>query len=189
MDLSAGSPRLLQWTLFAVGVVVCRVLTALGMSGTQLKWPNDVLVEGKKIGGILIELMGDVTGDCTVVVGLGLNVHSWGLAKTTIDQPWTALDKYVPFSNRNQLLASLLDQLTELMAVFSDRGFVCYRNEWNQRNAFAGLVVDVASADRMVSGLMLEVDERGALVLDVNGKRQVLTGGELSLRVADASTD
>ena len=75
----------------AVGVAVKRALEKSGIEAVQLKWPNDIYVEGKKLGGILLEMIGDPAGQCTVVVGVGLNVampEGW----RAIDQAWTILE-------------------------------------------------------------------------------------------------
>ena len=80
---------MLEGMSLAVGVVVARALAACGVPPVQLKWPNDLLYEGAKLGGILLEMTGDPAGACQVVVGIGLNVNMPGKVAEAIDQSWT----------------------------------------------------------------------------------------------------
>jgi BirA family biotin operon repressor/biotin-[acetyl-CoA-carboxylase] ligase len=83
----------LEGMSLAVGVVVARALAACGVPPVQLKWPNDLLYEGAKLGGILLEMTGDPAGACQVVVGIGVNVSMPGKAAEGIDQSWTDVSR------------------------------------------------------------------------------------------------
>ena len=72
-DFDQGAESL-QGLSLAVGVGVRRTLVELGLQDVQLKWPNDIYIGGKKLGGILLEMIGDPNGRCTVIIGIGLNV-------------------------------------------------------------------------------------------------------------------
>ncbi|PPD16019.1 MAG: biotin--[acetyl-CoA-carboxylase] ligase, partial [Methylotenera sp.] len=76
----------------AVGVALMRALQNLGVNQAQLKWPNDVLVEGKKLAGILIELQGDLDGPSTAVIGVGINLNLPKEVIEVISQPTTDLN-------------------------------------------------------------------------------------------------
>ena len=69
-----GGVAAVEGLSLAVGVAVVRALEAMGISGAELKWPNDILWSGRKLGGVLLEISGDPAGTCEVIVGIGVNV-------------------------------------------------------------------------------------------------------------------
>lgn len=179
-----GGAASLEGLSLAVGVAVVDALSALGVSGVQLKWPNDVLYDGKKLAGILLEMVGDAAGPCHVVVGVGLNVHM--TASSTIDQPWVALSSICPDSvNRSQVLALLLNELLPMLANFENIGFGAYQTRWQQLDAYAGKDVSMTQGAGLVLGKCAGVDASGALVLETQAGRQVFAGGEVSLRLLE----
>jgi len=173
----------LEGLSLAVGVAVVDALNSLGCHDVSLKWPNDVLVNKQKLAGVLLELAGDASGDCFVVVGVGLNVNMPLLAGRAIDQPWTAL-QHLPGAevNRNLVAARLLQALLLLLKNYEGQGFKHYRDRWEQLNAHKGQQVELLSPGKSVVGNMLGVSETGALRLEVEGREQVFLGGEISVR-------
>jgi len=169
----------------AVGVVVAKTLNELGVSDVQLKWPNDVLWSGKKLGGILIEVVGDPSGVCHLVVGLGLNLRSAKSMVQAIDQPWIALDAILPEPpGRNRVASSLLNHIVPLLTDYETRGFECYKADWDMLNAQANQMVDLFMGTNKTSGLMRGVNASGALLLETEKGLEIFHGGEVSLRVA-----
>lgn len=167
----------------AVAVVVCEVLEAFGLDGCELKWPNDVLANGKKLAGILIELTGDPAGECHVVLGLGLNVDMEStIDDASIDQPWIDLVQLGCRIDRNEVSAHLIEKLVVLLSTFEEKSFSHYRSRWEQRNAFKGVEVTLSTPVKASTGTMLGVTDSGALKLRVDGVEQVYVGGEVSLR-------
>jgi len=165
----------------AVGVGICRALCALGVDQARLKWPNDVLYDGRKLAGVLIEVSGDVSGDCCVVVGVGLNVNM--PKNAAIDQPWVDLSSVNGGSmDRNLVAAALLNELVPMLEGYPAQSFAAYKNEWEQLNAYKGIVVEVSSGRYLVSGECLGVSNSGALRLKVGAEQKEFSGGELSLR-------
>jgi BirA family biotin operon repressor/biotin-[acetyl-CoA-carboxylase] ligase len=173
----------------AVGVAVAEALEICGVPAAELKWPNDLLFEGAKFGGILIETAGNGSGGCMAVIGIGLN---WAMARSeagSIDQAWTDITSICTSTGRecavpgrNTLLAALLDRLLVLLPDFDRRGFGPWRQPWLARNAFAEAQVVVSSGEHRLAGRLAGIDERGALLLDVGGVVQAIDGGEVSLR-------
>src|SRR3970040_1202893 len=80
----------------AAGVAVLRALEEFGVRDAGLKWPNDILRDGRKLAGLLIDLRGEASGPSLVVLGLGLNVHLAPKEAALIDQPWIALRECLP---------------------------------------------------------------------------------------------
>ena len=182
-DFEQGA-QALQGLSLAVGVAVRRALLELGLADVSLKWPNDIYVKGKKLGGILLEMVGDPEGHCSVVIGIGINVSMPIAIGQNIDQPWTDLDsELLSAVSRNKLAARLIDEIFTLLADFETVGFSAYRDEWESADAFSGLQCAIITPRETVSGVLLGVDNNGAVRLRLaDGSIQRFIGGELSLR-------
>lgn len=174
----------LQGLSLGVGVAVRRALLELGLADVSLKWPNDIYVKGKKLGGILLEMVGDPEGHCSVVIGIGINVSMPIAIGQYIDQPWTDLDsELLSAVSRNKLAARLIDEIFTLLADFETVGFSAYRDEWESADAFSGLQCAIITPRETVLGVLSGVDNNGAVRLRLaDGSIQRFIGGELSLR-------
>ena len=184
-EFSQGAAALEGLSL-AVGVAVARALRACELPGVQLKWPNDILYQGAKLGGVLLEMTGDATGRCETVVGVGLNVNMPAAAAADIDQAWTdvaAMADGEPPA-RNTLLTALLDELLPLVAGFEAQGFAPWRAGWLERDAHANQSVILNTGGATQAGVARGVDERGALLLETTTGTRAIYGGEISLRPA-----
>jgi len=179
----AAGPASLSGLSLAVGVAVARALEDLGVSGMMLKWPNDVLWGGRKLGGILIEVAGEGPGPCFVVVGIGVNVHVPATAGADIDQPWIDLreicgDRSV---SRNRLAARMIGRILEVLDGFETTGLEPYRISWSRLDAYAGRPVTIHMPDGEISGIAKGVDRDGALLLAHAGEIRRYTAGEVTL--------
>ncbi len=173
----------------AVGVAIVHSLQKQGLEGIELKWPNDVLCDGKKLAGILVEMVGDPSGYCQVVIGIGVNVSMSELAAENIDQPWIdlrsiAAKQHTSTVSRNYLVAALISGVTELLVNYPLVGFMAYQQRWELLNAYANQHVTLHNGNQSVTGLMLGVTVEGALRLQTERGVEVFHGGELSLRIA-----
>lgn len=167
-----------------VGLAVAKALQSCGIGGARLKWPNDVLVDGRKISGILLELVGDPADVCHVVIGIGINVNMAVDAPAVIDQPWTSVRQCLGrMLDRNELAAELLLQLRDCLSIHWQRGFAGLRAEWEALHAWRGRPVALTAGNNATLGIVLGVDERGAIRLSVDGVDRSFSGGELSLRL------
>jgi BirA family transcriptional regulator, biotin operon repressor / biotin---[acetyl-CoA-carboxylase] ligase len=168
----------------AVGVALIRALRELDIDTAQLKWPNDVLVENKKLAGILIDLQGDMDGPSAAVIGVGINVDLPKQVLERIDQP--AIDiKQVSLANIDQshLLGTVLKHLAELLRHFEQYGFVGLRDEWLQYHAYHNKSVRMLLPDgRDVEGTVIGVAEDGILLVETALGLQRFSAGEISLR-------
>ncbi len=167
-----------------VGLAVARALQSCGVEGARLKWPNDVLVDGRKISGILLELAGDPADVCHVVIGIGINVNMTFDAPGVIDQPWTSVRQCLGRAiDRNDLAVELLLQLHDCLSVHWQHGFAGLREQWEALHAWRGRSVALTAGSNATLGVVLGVDERGAIRLNVDGVDRAFSGGELSLRL------
>jgi len=172
----------LQALSLVVGLAVLRTLRRLGVVAVGLKWPNDLLVAGKKIAGILLELNGDPADICHVVIGIGINVNM--LANDGIDQAWTSM--YLEtgrLADRNELAAALTEELEKALSSHKEQGFLAFREEWECNHLWQGREVRLVSGVHEAVGTVLGVTIDGALRLAIGGEEQVFSGGELSLRL------
>lgn len=169
----------------AVGVALVRALARLGYEGVQLKWPNDLHLHGCKLGGILIEVIGDRLGPSAVVVGIGLNVRWSAARRAAVDQPATGLsERNVSVPSRTTLLAGLLLELRSALEQFAHAGFAPFRAEWLQYHAWQGRQVTLRVAEGTVAdGEAVGVGEDGALL--VRSARGVERFHSGELRLAD----
>ncbi|MDM3870581.1 bifunctional biotin--[acetyl-CoA-carboxylase] ligase/biotin operon repressor BirA [Porticoccus sp. W117] len=180
-----GGAAALEGLSLAVGVAVKRAVASLGISGAQLKWPNDILFNGKKVAGILLEMIGDPAGFCQVVVGIGINIDMPESKGADIDQSWTDLRRVSGQSvSRNQVVVALLNELLPMLASYQKKGFCHYREEWQGSDAFRGQPVELVMAKNSISGIANGVSETGAIGLLVEGEQRYFNGGEISLRGA-----
>jgi BirA family biotin operon repressor/biotin-[acetyl-CoA-carboxylase] ligase len=181
-----GGARQLEGLSLVVGLAVRQALSALGVAGVGLKWPNDLLVGKKKIAGILLELSGDPGDRCNVVIGIGVNVNM--RAAEDIDQPWTSLCMELgTLVERDAVALVLAASLQDYLARHLAHGFLALRGEWESHHLWHGCPVVLTAGERRIHGVVRGVDEGGALRLEVDGVEQLFSGGELSLRLADDS--
>lgn len=171
----------LEGLSLAVGLAVAEALQGMGVAGLGLKWPNDVLCEGRKLAGVLLEMQGDAAGRCQVIIGVGLNVNLPD--DSPIDQAWTDLQRQgYSDSNRNQLLAALLNRLLPMLAEFQQDGFVEFKDRWLAFDALGDEPAELRRGDEIVAGTCRGVAANGALRFETDRGIELISGGEVSLR-------
>lgn len=171
----------------AVGVALARALEANGCDRIELKWPNDLVHRGRKLGGILIELSGDALGPSLAVIGAGINVRLPSAARRDIDAPVTdsATIGGAGAVDRNALLACIAGELCSLLERYAREGFAAFRVEWQRRHALQNQLVLLLLPDGgTVRGTVTGVDADGALLLERGGRRLRFVTGEVSVRRA-----
>ena len=164
----------------AVGVAVTHALAKVGAVGTALKWPNDVLKDGKKLAGILVELVPGQTH--AAVIGIGLNLRLPAGLPAEVRATATALEQHADI---NILLAALLVELRAVLEAFAADGFAGLRDAWLARHAHQDAPVRLLSDFAPPrDGICRGVDADGALLLETGGKVERVLSGEVSLRLA-----
>lgn len=170
----------------AVGVVIAEVLTQFHVE-VQLKWPNDVLKDGKKLAGILIETgaaKSQSNDEIWAVIGIGLNIAvpeklAAQIGRSVADAPALQLD-------RNAVLAALLNGLSEALVLFEPQGFHAFMARWNLLHAYAGQAVVILDHGRVLhEGIAAGVDHIGRLLLDTANGRITVMAGDVSLRMQE----
>jgi BirA family biotin operon repressor/biotin-[acetyl-CoA-carboxylase] ligase len=170
----------------ASGIAVLRSLQQSGCSDAGLKWPNDILWQGRKLAGLLLEVAGEAAGPSHVVIGVGLNL-AMGKAGDAIDQPWIDLESIpgIPPVSRNRLVGLLLSHLLDVIHDYQRNGLAGFIDEWNRADLLKGEEVMVRSADRVYQGKHLGIDGSGGIRLNIDGESRVFFAGEVSLRSSD----
>ena len=171
----------------ACGVAVCRALEELAVSGHGLKWPNDILWQGRKLGGILVEIQGESQGGYSVVVGIGINYQMSSQASVDIDQPWvdvcTASGGPI---GRNKLASKLIERVLAILASYEDSGLEPYVGRWNGFDCYKNCNVQIISGKQVTTGVAKGISPAGELILQKpDGGRQLIMSGEVSLRLGD----
>ena len=169
----------------AVGEAVARALARCGVERVQVKWPNDVVADFRKLAGILVETSGEMQGPSVAVVGVGVNYRLAERTLEHIDQPVTDVAhcaKEVP--SRSQVLGELLATLAVALGQFERGGFAASRDAWRALHAYQGRRVRVFPAhESAFDGEVVDVAADGALVVSTSDGRTVnLASAEISLR-------
>lgn len=170
----------------AVAVAATRALEHCGVAGVGVKWPNDLVHDWRKLGGILVETSGEMLGPTAAIVGVGLNYRLGEALLLRIDQPATDVASCGgTLPSRNALLAALLVELVAALERFGREGFAAFRDDWKARHAYEGRDVTVLPGDRPAfAARVLDVADDGALVVSASDAVRRLTSAEISLRPA-----
>ena len=165
-----------------VALATAKALSRTGLRGHQVKWPNDLLLDGRKLCGCLVEMQGEPQGPCHAVLGVGINVHMPATGETAgIDQPWTDMHSQLSEFSRNDLVALLLEELIVQLVLFDDQGFGPLKDIWEAWDGLYGRTISVYSGISPVSGVASGIDDSGALLLDTGTQMLKLHSGEVSL--------
>jgi len=167
----------------AIGIAVIRALKQHHIDDVSLKWPNDIYSQGKKLGGILIEVSGETDGPCSAVIGLGLNLFLPVSEAQTITQAWTDLTNVtgiVPVS-RNQLAATLISHILTIVNGFETVGIQTYLDEWRSYDCLQGHLATLYIGQQKIDGLVEGIDDNGLLLIKrAEGTTQAFASGEVS---------
>ncbi|WP_206483152.1 bifunctional biotin--[acetyl-CoA-carboxylase] ligase/biotin operon repressor BirA [Thalassotalea sp. G2M2-11] len=168
------------------------VVTALAVSDAikrlyqidvELKWPNDIYLEGKKLAGILIDLEGQALEPCHSVIGIGLNIAMPLDAANEIDQPWTDLQSHLTTQvDRNELCAAIINALYTRLEQHKHHGIVTMVDDWLAQDLYLNKSVKLITGDREVLGVCRGINNQGALLLESDGQIKPVYGGEVSVR-------
>ncbi len=168
----------------AAGAAVAHALADCGADRVQVKWPNDVVVDFRKVAGILVETSGEMQGPSIAVVGVGVNYRLPERVVDRIDQPVIDVAHCTAtLPSRSHLLARLLARLAAGLDDFEERGFAGVRETWRSLHAYQGRRVRVVPPrDAPFDAEVLDVAADGALVVSTAGGAVHLSSAEISLR-------
>lgn len=180
----ATGPAMVVGLSLAAGVAVVRALEEYGVSGAGLKWPNDILWGERKLAGLLVDVHGEASGPCTIILGVGVNCRIGTADAEGIDQPWVDLQTATGrMTDRNRLAALLIRQLHVMFSAFASAGLAPFHAAWERRHVYGNRRVRLARDDGCFEGTAEGIDENGALqVRSASGETRLFFSGDVSLR-------
>ncbi|MFT4196809.1 MAG: bifunctional biotin--[acetyl-CoA-carboxylase] ligase/biotin operon repressor BirA [Pseudoxanthomonas sp.] len=165
------------------GIAAAEAVRELGVVGCGLKWPNDLWVDGRKLGGLLVEGGGEAGGPARAVIGLGLNVRMPAVQAARIDQPWIDLQACLrPLPARSAVVAAVLARLLPALDLFAAEGLAPFLPRWRVLDQLAGKPVRVQLGDGVCEGVAEGIAADGALCLRAADGLRQLHAGEVSVR-------
>lgn len=176
----------------AVGVAIAEALALFGLE-VRLKWPNDILAEGRKLAGILIEsaapegpqAAGSTGPSSWAVIGIGINLVLDADMQARIGRPAAAV-AWLSELDQDMLMATLLNTLAEALEQFERQGLAAFTARWNALHAYAGQAITIQDNGRVVhEGSAVGIDDIGRFVMDTVQGRIAVMAGDVSLRPLD----
>jgi BirA family biotin operon repressor/biotin-[acetyl-CoA-carboxylase] ligase len=171
----------------AVGLAVILGLESQGFNGIKMKWPNDLLLDGSKIAGILVEMKPPKKDYVDVVIGIGVNLFMPATSGQLIDQSWRDLSNEMSGESRNSIASGIATSLVKMLDQFAMTGFPGFREAWQQRDAYYDSPVELHMGDNVVSGIAKGVSEQGAVCIQVDHEIREYHGGEITMRATHDS--
>ena len=170
-----------------IGVCSLRSLSSLGVANARLKWPNDLVVEDRKLGGILIELRAESAGPACVVIGVGVNISLGASLLQTIAETGVAPTDLVTAGltqpSRNEIAASLVTAYVRGLLEFEKDGLKPFSEEWRVADALRGRPVTVQAPEGTTKGVARGIDLHGALIVETpHGGVKKFISGDVSVR-------
>ena len=169
----------------AVGEAVARALSASGVKRVQVKWPNDVVADFRKLAGILVETSGEMQGPSVAVIGVGVNYRLSERVLDRIDQPVADVWQFADAPpSRSELLARILAALSLSLEAFDRAGFAASREAWRALHAYQGRRVRVTPGrEAAFDAEVVDVAPDGALLVSTaDGRTVALASAEITLR-------
>ena len=164
-------PSNLAALTLAIGVSIAEALHELKISNIELKWPNDLVVQNSKLGGILTEIQHEDSKIISVVTGIGLNINFPNKFNFGIDKDWAqkAIDlksvcNKLPCNNR--LVGTFANYLLKTFNEFEASGFEVFSNRWSQRDWLFGRKIKVNTKNKQYLGTGAGIANDGCLLID-----------------------
>lgn len=176
-------PGELSGLSLVTGIAIINALQKYGIQDLQLKWPNDVLFQGKKLCGILIEMIAKPHIETSVVIGVGINVD---MSNSVTSNDWIDLTSILGTKpDRNQVGAYIIEELINILELFQQRGFCYFLSDWQRYDMLTDKVVTIYTNHEPYPGKVLGVSNKGELII-LNSDNQIvhLMQGEVSVRLA-----
>ena len=167
-----------------MGIATARTLNSIGLKNVGLKWPNDIIVMDRKIGGVLLDIRGESMGPLDVVIGVGINYelpkHEPSIADQLIIDICSVTKERL---SRNIIAATLLSNIFHILQDLEIGENLNPIDEWRQFDCYTGRKAKLILPNEEIVGILKGIDERGSLLMSVNGKLSTYGSGEVSLKI------
>ncbi|WP_028304186.1 biotin--[acetyl-CoA-carboxylase] ligase [Oceanospirillum maris] len=165
-----------------VGIILAAALQDAGLPDVKVKWPNDVYVQGKKIAGILIEVDGDLSSHCNVVIGIGVNFTHGSLSEDQVQQPYSAVDLFCE-TRREYIAAGVILQIQQRLDRIVNGLIEAEIAEWPEYDFLRNKKVTLHLGAQQIEGIARGIDGSGNLKIELSdGSERLFSGGEVSVR-------
>jgi BirA family biotin operon repressor/biotin-[acetyl-CoA-carboxylase] ligase len=167
-----------------IGLAIISVLNQLvSPHKLELKWPNDIICEGKKIAGILIDVIAESNSRVHVIVGVGLNVNMQHDEVNTITQEWNSLRNITGrYFDRSELFVPVVSGIVSYINKFANVGFPAFIEEFQHYNSLMGKQIKVLSGNNEIQGKAIGIDNLGHLLIEQeNGHVKLCSSGDTSV--------
>lgn len=173
-------------TSFAA-VAVARAISEVCKASPKIKWVNDVYLNGKKVCGILTEALLDFESQTPkyIVLGIGINVKKTVFPPSLFEIATSIENETKKEVDRNALAAAVLNELDALYKDFENGGFL---SESRALSMLIGKEITVIRGNESYLAVAEDIDRGGGLVISRDGKKEVLTSGEVSVRVKNENS-
>ena len=163
------------------GVAVSNAIQEVGIDAVKLKWPNDILLDGRKVGGVLVDLV-RATAPFKFVVGIGLNVGGGSLVRETVDYPVADLMECCSGPIRNRLAVLIIHNVYDSIRRFELDGFQSFHQRWSELDVLRNNVVTISTSYDSIQGIARGVSHTGELCVELeSGRIHHVNAGEVSI--------
>lgn len=181
----ARRPELLSGLTLAIGVAVVESLEGIGIHGIGLKWPNDLVFQDGKLGGILTEVKSGSGPEVTIVTGVGINYdlrnnRDARRITTRLGRVSDLASGLQELPSRSMVSAVLIESLFNAFSDFATVGFSNIAAAWEKYDWLRGQKISVDQADGQLNGVCQGIDTDGALILQTDTERRRITSGSIS---------
>ncbi len=177
------TPEYLGLISLLVGVSIADVLHLSGYEGVRLKWPNDVLMDGKKLGGILIETRANAVNEFYLVIGIGLNLSLDDDELEKIDQPATALNQIKStHCDRQQLVTLLVSRIFQSVREFESSQAGALLERFKQYDHLTDKTVLVKTLNEDIQGDYAGLQADGQVCISLTDGIRCFAAAEISIR-------
>jgi len=166
------------------GVALIKAIKQITSLQPLIKWPNDIIIGKKKVGGILTEMSSEIDGVNYIVLGIGLNVNTPSslLAEQTAGIATSLIDEYGEYISRAKLVQSFLSEFEIIYKKYLAAGFTSIREEWQALNNTIGSWVRVSDGVKDIEGQAIDIDNDGFLLVKKrNGDISRIISGDVSI--------
>ena len=170
----------------ATGVAVAKTLEKIGVENPEIKWPNDIMINGKKVCGILTEAVAKFNTVENVIIGVGIdaNLDISQLPKELQSGTTTLKDELKREGNENLLIKIFLEEFEKISELFNHEGYEDILKEWRKRSYSIGKIVEVREPfNTYYDGYVVGINKEGALIVEkIDGTLKKVISGECIIK-------
>lgn len=166
-----------------VAMAIIQTLQQIGAQDCKIKWPNDILFQGEKLAGILIDSVVNAAQQ-DVIIGIGINLNMHPAQGKFIDQAWTSVNAITGETvMRNQAVAILLQTLFPMLEQYAEHGFSAFQSHWQQWDALFGHEITLQHEKQTTYGIAQGVNTEGHLLVKSGETINAVHSGEVQVRL------